>query len=137
MASELGDFRCAFRSGHRPSWGQLCVCVRRCRGISQDKRRLGVLNQRGVALRRVQLLAERGLSSELAKKLVRVNSDAVLLVQLLKDSALVEALVDHLHHCRVLLLANLASSELVQHVGDRIKDTLEAENAVFILSVDW
>ena len=91
------------------------------------------------------LIGERGtvvdgldwsFGGKLAEKLVRVNANAVFLGQLLEDSALVEALVDHLHHGGVLLLANLTPCELVQHVGKSVEDAFEAEDLVLTLSVD-
>ena len=73
---------------------------------------------------------------EVAEKLVGVKANAVFLEESLKDSALVDDTIDHLHHLGVRGLADGTSGELVQDVGEGVKNTSETEDFVLAFSVD-
>ena len=73
---------------------------------------------------------------EVAEKLVGVKANAVFLEESLKDSALVDDTIDHLHHLGVRSLADGTSGELVQDVGKGVKNTSETEDFVLTFSVD-
>ena len=58
-------------------------------------------------------------------------------MELFEDCALVDALIDHFHVVRVRALADSTSGELVQHEGESIEYTFEAEDPIGVLRVDW
>ena len=71
------------------------------------------------------------MSQELIQQLVGVSTDAFLCLQLLEDLGLGDAREEELHVGRVWSLAPITSAELVSHVSEQIKHSLEPEDFLF------